>query len=72
MLALRARKLGRINALLNAMVREPHEGLGKPERLRFDKAGGWSRRIDQAHRVVYRVADGVVMIAALRYHHHAP
>lgn len=65
------RRLERINTLLKAILRAPYEGLGKPERLRFDKAGWWSRRIDLEHRVVYRVVDGNVLIAALRYHYHA-
>lgn len=65
------RRLERINTLLKAILRAPYEGLGKPERLRFDKAGWWSRRIDLEHRVVYRVVDGNVLIAALRYHYHS-
>ena len=65
------RRLERINTLLKAILRAPYEGLGRPERLRFDKAGWWSRRIDLEHRVVYRVVDGNVLIAALRYHYHA-
>lgn len=65
------RTLERINSLLKAILRTPYEGVGKPERLRFDKAGWWSRRIDLEHRVVYRVEEGIVLIAALRYHYHA-
>lgn len=65
------RKLERINSLLKAILPAPYEGVGKPERLRFDQAGWWARRIDLEHRVVYRVYEGIVMIAALRYHYRA-
>lgn len=66
------RRLARINTLLKAILRAPYEGLGKPERLRFDKTGWWSRRIDQEHRLIYRVDTGVLLVAALRYHYAMP
>lgn len=63
----------RINALIKEVLREPFTGTGKPEALRHDLAGWWSRRISAEHRMVYCVTDGtaggVVEIAALRYHY---
>ncbi|MGH8036172.1 MAG: Txe/YoeB family addiction module toxin [Stenotrophomonas sp.] len=63
------RKTERINCLIKAIMRTPFEGIGKPELLRFDRTGWWSRRIDLEHRMVYRVAGGIVQIAALRHHY---
>lgn len=63
------RKIERINGLIKAITRTPFEGIGKPELLRFDRAGWWSRRIDIEHRMVYRVEGGTVQIAALRHHY---
>jgi toxin YoeB len=61
--------LERINALIKECSRTPFEGLGKPEPLRGDLRGWWSRRIDREHRLVYRVEDGVLQIAQCRYHY---
>ncbi len=61
--------LGRINALIADVMRNGHEGIGKPEALRHDLAGFWSRRIDQRHRLVYRVEANAVEIVACRYHY---
>jgi toxin YoeB len=63
------RVLKRINALLKATAREPISGSGKPEPLRHALAGYWSRRINQEHRMVYRCADEVLLIAQLRHHY---
>jgi toxin YoeB len=63
------RTLRRINQLIKATQREPFAGPGKPEPLRHALAGYWSRRIDSEHRMVYKVADGMLMIAQLRYHY---
>ncbi|WP_431973357.1 Txe/YoeB family addiction module toxin [Micromonospora haikouensis] len=46
-----------------------HQGIGKPEQLRGNWAGFWSRRIDQEHRLAYRIVDDTVQIAQCRYHH---
>ena len=64
------RKLAlRILDLMKAVVSDPFNGIGKPEPLRFDLAGCWSRRITQEHRIVYRVnADRVEFLQA-RYHY---
>lgn len=61
--------LNRINALIKDITREPFEGLGKPEPLKHALAGYWSRRINDEHRLVYKIADGAVLIAQLRYHY---
>lgn len=61
--------LKRINRLIEAAHRDPFEGIGKPEPLRFTLAGAWSRRITDEHRMVYVPRDGDIDIAALRYHY---
>ncbi|MSO92109.1 MAG: Txe/YoeB family addiction module toxin [Rhodospirillales bacterium] len=62
-------KLARINELIRDIRRQPFKGIGKPEPLRFGYAGYWSRRIDQEHRLVYKVKGGTVLIAQCRYHY---
>ena len=59
--------LKRINTLIGDIVRNGNEGIGKPEPLKHDFAGYWSRRITDEHRLVYKVVDGEVRIAACRY-----
>lgn len=61
--------LRRINVLIKETLRTPFEGRGKPEPLRFELAGCWSRRIDQEHRLVYRFEDGALTILQCRYHY---
>jgi toxin YoeB len=65
--------LGKINALIGDIRRSPFKGLGKPEPLREDRAGWWSRRITQEHRLVYRVTgagdDQRLEIAQCRFHY---
>jgi len=61
--------LRRINKLIKEIQREPFNGVGKPEPLKHGLAGYWSRRINEEHRIVYRVADGALFIAQLRYHY---
>ena len=61
--------LKRINILLKEMQRAPYEGQGKPEPLRGNLSGFWSRRIDAVNRLVYREKDGAVIIAACRGHY---
>jgi len=63
------RMVKRINQLLEDICRHPCEGMGKPEPLKHELAGCWSRRINREHRVVYRVKDGCVEIVQLRYHY---
>ncbi len=61
--------LRRINALIKDIKREPFEGIGKPEPLKHALSGYWSRRINEEHRIVYKVYDNSLLIAQLRYHY---
>ncbi|MDE0508662.1 MAG: Txe/YoeB family addiction module toxin [Gammaproteobacteria bacterium] len=61
--------LKRINSLIRAIQREPFEGIGKPEPLKHGLSGYWSRRINDEHRLVYKVADDQILVAQLRYHY---
>lgn len=59
----------RLNKLIKDVKRSPFEGLGKPEPLKGNLSGLWSRRIDQEHRLVYRVIDGDIEIAQCKGHY---
>jgi toxin YoeB len=61
--------LKRINKLINEIHRSPFKGIGKPEPLRHGLSGYWSRRINDEHRIVYKVAEDALFIAQLRYHY---
>ncbi len=61
--------LKRINRLIEAIIREPFVGIGKPEPLRENLSGYWSRRIDDSNRLVYAVTDERVTVVACRYHY---
>ena len=61
--------LKRINLLIKDIQRSPFEGIGKPERLRHDLSGFWSRRIDEANRLVYVVENDVLTIVQCRGHY---
>ena len=61
--------LKRINQLIQDIGRSAYEGIGKPEPLRGNLSGYWSRRIDDANRLVYRLHDGVIEIYGLRTHY---
>jgi toxin YoeB len=61
--------LNRINALIQAIQRQPFEGIGKPEPLKHGLSGYWSRRITDEHRMVYKVEGDAILIAQLRYHY---
>lgn len=63
------RMLLRVNTLIRDIQRDPFEGIGKPEKLKHALAGYWSRRITDAHRIVYRISDEAVQIVQLRYHY---
>lgn len=63
------RMLERVNQLIRDVQREPYKGIGKPEPLKHALAGWWSRRINEEHRMVYRLQEGVLQIAQLRYHY---
>ncbi len=61
--------LKRINALLKDVERNGNTGIGKPEALKHGFHGYWSRRITDEHRLVYRIVDDEIRIAACRYHY---
>ena len=58
-----------INALIKDTSRSPFEGIGKPEPLKNALSGYWSRRINDEHRIVYKISDGSMLIAQLRFHY---
>jgi toxin YoeB len=60
--------LRRINALIKDTLRGPFEGIGKPEPLKANLAGVWSRLIDDTHRLVYGVDGSSLVVIACRYH----
>ena len=62
-------KVKRINEVIKSCLRTPFEGIGKPEGLKNDLHGFWSRRIDSEHRLVYIVQQDQLIIAACRYHY---
>ncbi|MEI8626667.1 Txe/YoeB family addiction module toxin [Vibrio sp. M60_M70] len=61
--------LKRINKLINDVKRSPIEGIGKPEPLKENLSGFWSRRIDDTNRLVYAVDDQAITIISCRYHY---
>ena len=62
-------KIKRINQLIRDIQRDPFDGIGKPEALRHELTGLWSRRIDDEHRLIYSVNDKKIIIAQCRYHY---
>lgn len=62
--------LKRINQLLQDIERNGYDGIGKPEPLRGDFSGFWSRRIDDEHRIVYRISEDRIEIIQCRGHYH--
>ncbi|PIE63831.1 MAG: Txe/YoeB family addiction module toxin [Desulfobacterales bacterium] len=63
------KKALRIIKLIKEIQQTPFEGTGKPEPLRHELSGCWSRRIDQEHRLVYEVKEGRIRVLACRYHY---
>jgi len=61
--------LKRINSLIKDIQRQPFEGVGKPEPLKHNFSGYWSRRITDEHRIIYKLENDSLMIAQLRYHY---
>jgi len=61
--------LRRINKLITDVQRSPFEGIGKPEALKENLSGFWSRRIDDTHRLVYAFEDSAITIISCRYHY---
>jgi toxin YoeB len=66
----RDRKIAlKVVKLVQAVHRDPFQGLGQPEPLKHEFAGAWSRRIDGEHRLVYTVSESTIRIVACRYHY---
>lgn len=61
--------LKRINLLIQDIIRSPFDGIGKPEALKHGLAGYWSRRINDEHRLVYKVEREAIYFAQCRYHY---
>jgi toxin YoeB len=61
--------LVRLLDLMEAIIRDPFTGIGKPEPLRYNVAGAWSRRLTQEHRVVYLVSEKRIDFLQARYHY---
>ncbi|MEI8308358.1 MAG: Txe/YoeB family addiction module toxin [Chloroflexales bacterium] len=61
--------LKRINLLIHDVMRSPLEGIGKPEPLKADLTGYWSRRINDEHRLVYSATETEIVVIACRYHY---
>jgi len=62
-------KINKINELLKDISRSPYEGISKPEALKFNYAGYWSRRIDEEHRLIYKVEQDEIQILKCRFHY---
>lgn len=63
------KNLSRINKLIKDIQSHPFTGIGKPEPLRFELQGKWSRRINNTHRLVYEIKDSKIIIYSCRYHY---
>ncbi|NOQ36195.1 MAG: Txe/YoeB family addiction module toxin [Methylococcaceae bacterium] len=61
--------LKRINSLVTEITRHPFSGAGNPEALKHQWSGYWSRRINQEHRIIYKVSNDMLIIAQCRYHY---
>lgn len=61
--------LQRINELIKDIQNNKNKGIGKPEALKFNLSGYWSRRINAEHRIVYKIKEDSILIAQLRYHY---
>ncbi|MGZ2224113.1 Txe/YoeB family addiction module toxin [Glutamicibacter nicotianae] len=63
------RVLKRVNTLIEACLRDPFQGIGKPEQLKYGASGSWSRRITDEHRLVYIVIEEDLINIQARYHY---
>ena len=63
------KQLKRVNELIKSIQQTPFEGIGKPEALRFELSGCWSRRISDEHHLIYRIEQDELHILACRYHY---
>lgn len=63
------KKLKKILSLISSIQKSPFSGIGKPEALKHEISGAWSRRIDKANRLVYKVESDIIKILQCRYHY---
>ena len=63
------KQLKRINQLIKEIDRNPYEGIGKPEPLKANLQGYWSRRIDHEHRIVYAIENEQIVYISFRFHY---
>lgn len=61
--------LKKIRSLLENIQQTPFEGIGKPEALKYEQSGNWSRRINQEHRLIYEIKSDVIIVHSLRGHY---
>jgi toxin YoeB len=61
--------LNRVKTLIKDIKRDPFDGIGKPEALKHALSGYWSRRINDEHRIVYKIHENSLLVAQLRYHY---
>jgi toxin YoeB len=61
--------LNRVNNLIKDIQRNPHSGKGKPEPLKHGLSGYWSRRIDDEHRILYKIENDTLLLVQIRYHY---
>lgn len=59
----------RIRELLKDILRNPEDGIGKPERLKFQLSGCWSRRINKEHRLIYKIEGQNILVISCRFHY---
>lgn len=59
----------KITSLLEDIDKTPYTGLGKPEELKYEFSGWWSRRINKEHRLIYRIAENQIQVLSLRFHY---
>ncbi|CAN2040205.1 ribosome-dependent mRNA interferase toxin YoeB [Candidatus Magnetomoraceae bacterium gMMP-15] len=61
--------LKKINLFIKEIMRDPYYGIGKPEKLKYELSGYWSRRLNREHRIVYKVINDELRIAKIRHHY---
>ncbi len=61
--------LKRIRKIIEAIMQNPYEGIGKPEALKYNLTGYWSRRINKEHRIIYGVSDNKIIVYSLKGHY---
>lgn len=61
--------LKRVRQLLEAIKQNPFEGIGKPEVLKYNWSGLWSRRINKEHRLIYKVENDIITVYSMRFHY---